>query len=231
MCRDHHDPSLLPFHTGDRCPPSFTRSPWTRPSHVRVAGGCGWQPLCQVTQTALDHPTSRETRLGVSEGAQAWPGQPRPLEGAQVGVPGEEACGRGLSDGQPCRARAQQACEQRPGKDINQPPAHSSCSERPCKTREKSDLSGGQMAALVAAQRGQVPPPSGSHLPGCPPPPRGWVPVAWAVLEQKPGRGREGASSRPPWRGGSLASEHLRHTRSHMRAHTRTHPGSRGPAA
>lgn len=35
------------------------------------------------------------------------------------------------------------ACEQRPGKDINQPRDHISCSERFCKTPEKIDLSWG----------------------------------------------------------------------------------------
>ena len=60
-----------------------------------------------------------------------------------MGSPGEEHGRPGHLDRlSPAEHGTEPACEQRPGKDINQPPDHISCSERSCKTREKIDLSG-----------------------------------------------------------------------------------------
>lgn len=59
------------------------------------------------------------------------------------------------------------------------------------------------MASIVAASRGPGPPASsGSCLRGGPRPAGGWAPMAWAAPEQRPGRGRGGTSTRPPWAGG-----------------------------
>lgn len=59
------------------------------------------------------------------------------------------------------------------------------------------------MAAVVAASPGPGSP--GPHLRWAPPPARGWAPGARAAPEQKPGRGRGGPSTRPPWGVGSSA--------------------------
>lgn len=69
---------------------------------------------------------------------------PGTQEEPTVGSPREEHGGPGHLDRlSPAEHGTEPACEQRPGKDINQPPDHISCSERSCKTREKIDLSGG----------------------------------------------------------------------------------------
>ena len=109
--------------------------------------------------------------------------------------------------GAPQRAGQARPHEQQPGEDINQPPDHISCSERSCKTREKIDLSGGQMGAGSGLQpRARLPSTLGvPPAPGAPHtslPARGWALVAWAAPSGS--QSREGGEG-PPGRPGGLA--------------------------
>lgn len=77
---------------------------------------------------------------GSTSAGEPWESAPR--QGPIMGTPS----GRRRPPARawtPSTALQRAAREQRPGKDINQPPDHISCSERFCKTWEKIDLSGG----------------------------------------------------------------------------------------